>query len=51
MKLTGSSLLKRKCKITFIAHGATIHSQEGIISDMEKFPPLTEHGYNEMKRV
>lgn len=44
-------MLKRKCKITFIAHGATIHSQEGIISDSEKYPPLTEHGHEEMKKV
>lgn len=44
-------MLKRKCKITFIAHGATIHSQEGIISDSEKYPPLTEHGHEEIKKV
>lgn len=44
-------MLKRKCKITFIAHGATIHSQEGIISDSEKYPPLTEHGHQEMKKI
>lgn len=44
-------MLKRKCKITFIAHGATIHSQEGIISDSEKYPPLTEHGHEEMHKV
>ena len=44
-------MLKRKCKITFIAHGATIHSQEGIISDSEKYPPLTEHGHDEIKKV
>lgn len=44
-------MLKRKCKITFIAHGSTIHSQEGIISDSEKHPPLTEHGHEEIKKV
>lgn len=44
-------MLKRKCKITFIAHGATIHSQEGIISDSEKYPPLTEHGHEEIRKV
>lgn len=44
-------MLKRKCKITFIAHGATIHSQEGIISDSEKYPPLTEHGNEEIRKV
>lgn len=44
-------MLKRKCKITFIAHGATIHSQEGIISDSEKHPPLSEHGHEEIRKV
>ena len=44
-------ILKRKCKITFVAHGATIHSQEGIISDSEKYPPLTEHGHEEIQKI
>lgn len=44
-------MLKRKCKITFIAHGETIHTQENIFSDSEKYPPLTENGQEEVARV
>ncbi len=44
-------MLKRKCKITFISHGETIHSQENRISDSEKYPPLTENGQEEIARV
>lgn len=39
---------KRKCKITFICHGATIYSEEGIFSDAENYPPLSELGVEEM---
>lgn len=38
----------RKCKITFIAHGATIYSEEGRFSDAENYPPLSESGIEEM---
>lgn len=44
-------MLKRKSKITFIAHGETIHTQEGRISDNEKYPPITEGGQEEIERV
>ena len=44
-------MLKRKCKITFIAHGETIHTQEGKISDSEKYPKLTENGNEEILKV
>jgi len=44
-------LLKRKCKITFIAHGETVHTQENRISSSEKYPPLTENGQEEIARV
>ena len=44
-------MLKRKCKITFISHGETIYSQEGRISDSEKYPPLTENGQDEAYKV
>lgn len=47
----GTTLLKRKCKITFISHGETIHSQEQRISDSEKYPPLTDYGEYEVKKV
>ena len=30
----------RKCKITFISHGATIYSEEGRFSDNPNYPPL-----------
>ena len=44
-------MLKRKCKITFVAHGATINSQEGIIADSEKYPPLSKHGVEEIQKI
>ena len=44
-------MLKRKCKITFISHGETIYSQEGRISDSEKYPPLTENGQDEVDKA
>lgn len=42
---------QRRCKITFIAHGATIFSEENRISDNEIYPPLTEAGYEEIERI
>ena len=39
----------RKCKITFICHGATIYSEEGRISEAENYPPLSELGVEEME--
>lgn len=44
-------MFKRKCKITFITHGATVHTLDGIISDAEKFPKLNEFGEEEIERV
>lgn len=41
----------RKCKITFIAHGATVHSVEGILSDSEKYPKLNDLGEEEIDKV
>lgn len=41
----------RKCKITFICHGATIYSEEGRFSDTENYPPINEEGYEEMTRI
>lgn len=38
----------RKCKITFICHGATIYSEEGRFSDAENYPPISELGIEEM---
>lgn len=44
-------MIKRKCKITFITHGATVHSMDGIISDNEKFPKLNDIGEEEIEKV
>lgn len=41
----------RKCKITFVCHGATIYTEEGRFSDAEKYPPLSELGEEEMKSI
>jgi broad specificity phosphatase PhoE len=41
----------RKCKITFICHGATIYSEEGRFSDADNYPPLSESGVDEMKNI
>ena len=32
----------RKCKVTFICHGATIYSDEFRFSDVDNYPPITE---------
>jgi broad specificity phosphatase PhoE len=44
-------MFKRKCKITFIAHGATVHTIDGIISDSEKYPKLNDFGEEEIQKV
>ncbi len=41
----------RKCKITFICHGATIYSEEGRFSDADNYPPLSELGVEEMETL
>lgn len=41
----------RKCKITFISHGATIYSDEMRFSDTENYPPINENGYEEMTKI
>ena len=41
----------RKCKITYICHGATIYSDEFRFSDVENYPPITENGYEEMEKI
>lgn len=41
----------RKCKITFICHGATIYSEEGRFSDAQNYPPLSDGGIEEMKNL
>ena len=44
-------MFKRKCKITFISHGATVHTMDGILSDTEKYPKLNEFGEEEIEKV
>ena len=44
-------MFRRKCKITFITHGATVHSMDGIISDAEKFPKINDIGEEEIEKV
>ena len=44
-------LFDRKCKITYIAHGATIYSDEFRFSDAEHYPPLNEAGYEEVNKI
>lgn len=41
----------RKCKITYICHGATIYSDEFRFSDVENYPPISEAGYEEMEKI
>lgn len=41
----------RKCKITFISHGATIYSEENRFSDVENYPQLSELGQEEVERI
>lgn len=44
-------MFKRKCKITFVSHGATVHTMDGIICDTEKYPKLNEFGEEEIEKV
>ncbi len=44
-------MLKRKCKITFITHGATVHTMDGILSDSDKFPKINDIGVEEIEKV
>lgn len=44
-------MFKRKCKITFITHGATVHSMDGIMNDSDKFPKINDIGEEEIEKV
>lgn len=44
-------MFKRICKITFISHGATVYSQEGIINDKLNYPKINELGEEETEKV
>ena len=41
----------RKCKVTFICHGATIYSEENRLSDVENYPQLSDLGQEEISRI
>ena len=41
----------RKCKITFICHGATIYTEEHRFSDIENYPQLSDLGQEEVERI
>jgi broad specificity phosphatase PhoE len=45
------NMFNRKCKITFISHGATIYSEENRVSDKENYPPLNDAGEEEIKKI
>lgn len=44
-------MYKRKCKITFIAHGATIYSDDFRLCSQENYPPMNERGNEEIKKI
>lgn len=44
-------MFNRKCKITFISHGATIHSEENRLSDKENYPPINDAGEEEIEKI
>ena len=44
-------LFKRKCKITFIRHGATINTEEHRFFDDEKYPAININGKMEMEKI
>ncbi|MCQ2743171.1 MAG: phosphoglycerate mutase family protein [bacterium] len=44
-------MFKRICKITFISHGATVHSMAGIIGNGLKSPKLNDIGEEELEKV
>ena len=45
------TMFKRICKITFIAHGETLHTLDGIISTNIKSPKLNDSGEEEIEKV
>ncbi|MFA7658603.1 MAG: histidine phosphatase family protein [Candidatus Gastranaerophilaceae bacterium] len=44
-------MFNRKCKITFISHGATIYSEENRLSDNGNYPPINESGQEEIEKI
>ena len=44
-------MLSRKCKITYVAHGATIYTEDLRLCNQENYPPLEEKGQEEIKKI
>lgn len=44
-------MFNRKCKITFISHGATVNSEQNRLSDNENYPPLNDSGEEEIEKI
>ena len=44
-------LFKKKCKITFIRHGATINTEENRFFDDEAFPAINANGKSEIEKM
>lgn len=44
-------MFKRICKITFITHGETVYSMDGIINVSLKSPKLNDYGEEEIEKV
>lgn len=45
-------MFNRKCKITFISHGATVYSEENrICTDNGNYPPLNDAGEEEIEKI
>ena len=50
-KCYNKGMIKRRCKITFIRHGATIYTEADRLSDKDNYPPLNETGKEEIEKV
>lgn len=44
-------MFNRKCKITFISHGATVNSEENRLFDNEHYPPINDSGEEEIEKI
>ncbi len=44
-------MLNRKCKITYIAHGATIYTEDFRLCNQENYPPLEDKGQEEIRKI
>lgn len=44
-------MIKRKCKITYIAHGTTIYTEDFRVCHQENYPPMEEKGQEEIRKI